>query len=363
VWFNWVSGDVVKLAGHSDSSGLHPALAHGAAGREPECACQQEHTHEHPHQHSTGHSHVAELRRASGRALWGALVILAVFFVVELVGGILTNSLALVSDAAHLLTDVAAIGLALFAQWFAMKPASAARSFGYRRVEILAALLNGFTLILVAIYIGVEAWHRLRNPPPVLGLPMIVVASLGLLAQIGATVVLGRAQGENLNVRGAYVHALTDAVQSVGVVGAGAVMLATGWFTVDPLVSVAIGALVAYGGGRIIFEATHVLIEGTPREVDLDQIAALILGTAGVTRVTDLHAWSLTSGHNYFSAHVQAAPTPEDPGHDALRRELTDRLCSGFPLQHVTLQIEQECEQCRTSDCCGWLTAPEDKRG
>jgi cobalt-zinc-cadmium efflux system protein len=305
----------------------------------------------HPH---GPHAH-GDLRRASGRALRLALAVLATFFAVELVGGLLTNSLALLSDAAHLLSDVAAVGLALFAQWFARRPASAARSFGYRRVEILAAQLNGFTLLLVAVFIGVEAYRRMQAPPAVLGLPMILVATAGLVAQVITTLVLARAQRESLNVRGAYLHAMTDAVQSVGVVVAGAVMLATGWYIVDPIVSVLIGLLVAGSGVKILFEATHVLIEGTPRGMDLDEVARMMHETRGVRRVTDLHAWSLTTGYNALSAHVVADPA--DDGHDELRRRLIEQLQASFPLQHITLQIERECE-CPVSDCCGWLQPP-----
>ena len=316
----------------------------------------------------TGHDHAHhgdephDLRRASHRALWLALVILSVCFVIGIVGGVLTHSLALISDAAHLLTDVAAIGLALFAQWFARRPSSASRSFGYRRVEILAALLNGFTLLLVAVYIGVEAYRRMMHPPVVLGTPMLVVATLGLVAQVITAVILGRAQGESLNVRGAYLHALSDAVQSVGVVAAGLVIIFTGWYLVDPIASVLIGLLITWSGGKIIFEATHVLIEGTPRDIDLGRIIALICDTPGVQRVTDLHAWSITSGYNALSAHVVAVPSAEDAGHEQLRAQLVQRLCSSFPLQHVTLQIERECEQCKQAGCGDWLAAASEKR-
>lgn len=317
--------------------------------------CQHE-GHDHAAHDHAGHGHDhASLRQASSRALWGALVILGVFFVVELVGGILTNSLALISDAAHLLTDVGAIGLALFAQWFARKPPSALRSFGYRRVEIIAAQANGFTLLLVAVYIVIEAWKRVQAPPPVLGLPMMIVASVGLVAQVAATLVLHRARKESLNVKGAYVHALTDAIQSVGVVAGGGIMLATGAFIVDPIVSALIGLLVAWSGGKIIVEATHVLIEGTPRELDLANVAALIRSTPGVCGVGDLHVWSLTSGYNVLSAHVAAEPAGDPAGHEALCRAITERLRASFPIQHVTLQVERECELCRNAPCGDWL--------
>jgi cobalt-zinc-cadmium efflux system protein len=334
-----------------------PHAPNGATDREH--GHDHEHAHDHDHVHSHVHGepggHADELRRASGRALWVALVVLALFFFVEIAGGILTHSLALISDAAHLLTDVAAIGLALLAQWFAKKASSSSRSFGYRRVEILAALINGFSLLLVALYIGVEAVERLAHPPAVLGLPMLIVAAVGLVAQLGVTVVLHRTQGESLNVRGAYIHAMTDAVQSVGVVIAGAIILLTGWFVIDSILSVLIGVLLLWGGGRIVWDATHVLIEGTPREISLDRIVAQIQGTPGVVRVTDLHAWSLTSGYNALSAHIEAVTSVDDAGHESLRKRLIGELSENFPIQHITLQIERECEHCRTGACGDWL--------
>lgn len=309
----------------------------------------------HAHDHrGAAHDH-HDARHLSERALWIALVVLSVFFVVELIGGLLTNSLALISDAGHLLSDVGAVALALFAQWFARKPSSALRTFGYRRVEILAALLNGFTLLIVAVFIAVEAYRRMHDPPNVQTWPMIVVASVGLVAQLLTTLVLARARDESLNVRGAYLHAMTDAVQSVGVVGAGIVMLLTGWFLVDPLVSVLIALLIVYSGGKIIWEATHVLIEGAPPGVDLDRVARLMQETEGVRQVTDLHAWSLTTGYNALSAHVVVRPDLGEGGRDRLRRALHERLCRTFPLQHVTLQVEAECVECQVSDCCGWI--------
>ena len=323
---------------------------------EHESSCDHDHGHGHSHDH--GHDHSHDFRQASSKALRLALVVLGVFFVVELVGGVLTNSLALISDAAHLLTDVAAVALALVAQWFARKPGNSSRSYGYRRVEILAAQFNGFTLILVALYIGYEAWHRLQAPPVVNSWPMIIVATVGLVAQLITAIILSKAQGESLNVRGAYLHAMTDAVQSVGVVITGLIMAFTGWYLADPIISVIIGVLIAGSGAKIIWEATHVLIEGTPKEVDLDRIAQMMQQTPGVARVTDLHAWSLTSGYNALSAHLESAPELDDMGHlEQLRRRLVGRLCSDFPLQHVTLQIERECDQCNTG-CCKWLKQP-----
>jgi len=287
-------------------------------------------------------------------------VVLGVFFLVELVGGVLTNSLALLSDAFHLLTDVAAVALALVAQWFARRPSTSRRSFGYRRVEILAAQFNGFTLILVAVYILYEAWIRMLDPPQVHSWPMIVVATVGLVAQLIVALVLGKAKGESLNVKGAYLHALTDALQSVGVIVAGLIMAFTGWYMADPIVSVFLGLLVGYSGVGLLVEASHVLIEGTPPEVDLERIASQIRRAPGVAEVTDLHAWSLTSGYNALSAHVVAEVEELEGGFDGLRQRLDSDLRRNHPIHHVTLQVELDCKNCQISGCCGWLEEDRD---
>jgi cobalt-zinc-cadmium efflux system protein len=309
--------------------------------------------------HHHGCSHVS--RQASTKVLWLSMAILGAMFVMEVIGGVLSNSLALISDAAHLLTDVAAVALSLFAQWMAKKPSSAERSYGYHRAEILAALLNGFTLLLVAVLIGKEAVLRFFHPPQVSTWPMIIIASVGLVAQTATTLILSKAKSESLNVRSAYLHAMTDAVQSVGVVGAGLVIHFTGIYLVDPLISVAISVLIFYSGGKIIYEATHVLIEGTPVGMDLERVVAMIRAMPGVIQVTDLHAWTLTSGYNAFSAHVVALPSEEDATHEALRRHLTEELCRRFQLQHVTLQIERDCEACKTGNCSGWMDSSSSK--
>lgn len=308
------------------------------------------------HQHHDHDHHHHDLRQLSGRALRLSLVILAIFFFVEVIGGILTHSLALISDAMHMLTDVAAIGLALFAQWFGKRPPSARRSYGYRRVEILAALANGVSLIVIGVLIIVEAGHRLKQPPAIMGGPLIIIAVVGLLANIAVTWALHGSHKDNLNVRGAYWHALTDALQSVGVIIVGIVIWRTGWTLIDPLASLIISLLLIFGGGRVMFEATHVLIEGTPAELDLHQLIAEIEKFPGVRQVTDIHAWSLTSGYNALSAHIEADTIGEDGTFEALRTQLTHELCHKFPLHHVTLQIEQGCRGCKISDCCGWIS-------
>ncbi len=315
------------------------------------------HAQDHGH---AGHHH--DPRAASRRALWLALVVLALFFVVELVGGLLTGSLALLGDAGHLLTDVGAIVLALIAQWLARRPASAQRSYGYKRAEILAALFNGVTLWVIAVLIAIEGVRRFADPPEVQSLPMIAVASVGLLAQLGVSWILARAQGESLNVRGAYLHALTDAVQSAGVIAAGLIMLFTGAYWVDPAVSVVIAALILWGGGRLVLEASHVLLEGTPREVDLDNLHRAMQQVEGVLQITDLHAWSLTTGDNSLSAHVVADDGLDAEGREALRCQLDELVRGRFGIQHITLQVERECQLAERCHCNSWLPEdPDDK--
>lgn len=313
--------------------------------------------HDHAHEHSHGHPEAAaHTPRAAGRgALWLALVVLSLFFVIELAGGLWTGSLALVSDAGHLLTDVGAVVLALVAQWLAGRPASARRSYGYKRVEILAALFNGITLGVIAVMVAVEAVQRISQPPEVRTGPMILIAAVGLLAQLAVSAALARAQHQSLNVRGAYLHALTDAVQSVAVVAAGLIMRYTGASWVDPVASLLIAALILWGAGRLVLEASHVLIEGTPREVDLDAVLHSLQGVAGVQRITDLHAWSLTTGDNSLSAHVVADSALDAGGREDLRCQLDAVLRERFAIHHVTLQVERACSLAERCRCAEWM--------
>jgi len=333
--------------------GLGTAAGPCACGETPGCAGgpAQDHGHDHSHEHHH------DYRAASRKALSIALVLLIGIFVAELVGGLISGSLALLADAAHLLTDVAAIVLALVAQWFATRPACATRSYGFRRAEILAALVNGITLWGISGYIVYEAIVRLHNPPAVSSVPMIVIAAIGLVVQTAAVLVLSRAKGESLNVKGAYVHAATDAVQSAAVVVVGLAMWWTGWWLLDPIVSLAIAALVAYSGGKIVWEASHVLLEGTPPDVDLEAVAREVTNTDGVRAIADLHAWSITTGYNALSAHVLAEPELTADQREDLRDHLAASLTEGFPLHHLTLQVERRCNLAEAQNCCGWLDA------
>ena len=311
--------------------------------------------HHHPSEHPHVHDHHAISRTASKKALLGALFILSVFLLIEFIGGLISGSLALLSDAGHLLTDVGAVGLALFAQWFALRPSSPKKSFGFRRVEIMAALFNGLSLWVIAVFICIEAVERMAQPQPVNALLMLIIAAAGCVAQTGAALILARASGESLNVRGAYIHALTDAIQSLGVVLAGLVIMFTGFYMIDPIVSFGIAVLIVWSGGKIVREAVHILLEGTPADVDLEQLAEDMQSVSGVEKITDLHAWSVTSGYNALSAHVVAEPSLNAEDREGLRECLSELLRGKYSIHHSTLQVEKSCSMGGDDSCSEWI--------
>ena len=276
--------------------------------------------------------------RSRGRLLT-TLGVTAAFLVVEVLGAVWTGSLALLADAGHMLTDVAGLALALFAIWIAGRPPTPAKSYGYYRAEILAALVNALVLLAVAGAILVEGYRRLRAPPDVLGGPMLAIAVVGLAANLGCAWLLHAGAGTSLNVRGAYLHVLGDALSSVGVVGAAAVVVATGWTLADPLASVAIALIIVPRTWGLLRQAVNVLLEGTPTHLDLGEIEGAIRRVPGVRRVHDLHVWTLTSGREAMSAHVVV----EDVGaSDRLLRELHAVLHARFGIDHTTIQLETE---------------------
>ena len=272
------------------------------------------------------------------RRLTLALAITAIVMVVELIGGWLAGSLALLADAAHMLADVAALGLALVAAWIAQRPATPERSFGFMRLEILAALINGAVLFAIAIGIGVEAWHRLRVPQLVNGPLLLGVAAIGFVANLAAVVVLHRGHEHSLNQRGAYLHVLGDLFGSVGALIAGVVVLTSGWVMADPLISVLIGGLVLVSAWRLVKESTDVLLEATPRHIALSDVHERIASVPGVESVHDLHLWTVTSGVVAMSGHlVVKNPTDNQPVLEAVQ----DRM-RALGIAHVTVQVERD---------------------
>jgi len=263
--------------------------------------------------------------------------------VIELAGGMLSHSLALLSDAGHVLTDVFALGLAWFAVEQSKRPADQRRTYGYHRVGILAALLNAVTLIVIVLAIAFEAVRRIMDPPPVQG--GIVIATALVAIAINAFVILTlRGDGGNLNLRAAALHVTGDVAASAGVVIAGAVILLTGWLYIDPILSLAIAAFIAYGAWGIVRETVNLLMEGTPREVDLAAVTAAITRAKLVTGVHDLHVWALSSDEMALSCHIVIGDTSlGDAEH--IVRDLESKLCDRFEIGHTTIQVES-CHPC-----------------
>lgn len=269
--------------------------------------------------------------------LLAVFLITLVVFVVELVGGIMTNSLALLADAGHMFTDVAGIGLALFAIWFAGRPANPERTYGYLRLEILAAVINAVLLFGIAIFVLIEAWCRWSDPPEVASGLMLAVALVGLAANAISLVLLRDAQRHSLNMRGAYLEVMGDLAGSAAVIVAAIVISVTGWVGADAVASVVIGLLILPRTYHLLREAVDVLLLATPKGIDLDEVRSHILGADGVDDVHDLHAWTITSGVNVVSAHVTVKPGADGA---SVLDELCRCLAGDFDIEHSTFQLE-----------------------
>lgn len=269
--------------------------------------------------------------------LFVVLAISSTVLVAEVIAGILTNSLSLLADAGHVLTDVAGVSLALISVWFSARPGGERRTFGYHRMEILAAVANAMLLFGVAGYVLFHAWQRLGATPEILTGPMLVVAALGLGANILSAVLLHGAQAHSLNVRGAYLEVIGDALGSVAVLLAGAVIALTGLTVADAIAAAFIGLLIVPRTWRLLREAVDVLLEATPKDVDIGHVRQHILSAPGVIDVHDLHVWAITSGLNVMSAHVVVtARSDPDLALDHLSRCLSDH----FDMEHSTFQLE-----------------------
>lgn len=290
--------------------------------------------HQHEHEHGTTTRDVTRQR-----PLQIALAITILFLIAEVVGALLSGSLALLADAAHMFTDVAALALALFAFWVSRWPATPVRTYGHYRVEVLAALVNATALLVVVLFIFWEAYQRLRVPPTIDALPMLGVATLGLVANGLSAWVLSRGETTNLNLRGALLHVLADALGSVGVIVAGVVILLTGWTIADPIAAMLIGVLVLWASVGLLRESVDVLMEAVPRGVDLLEVEATLQSLRGVAGVHDLHVWTVTSGFLALSGHLTLREE-RDPREPDLLLQATDLLRDRFGITHVTLQVE-----------------------
>jgi cobalt-zinc-cadmium efflux system protein len=283
------------------------------------------------------HDHRSHATR-NRRRLAAVLVLAAVYMVAEFVGGLWTRSLALLADAGHMLSDVAALALSFFAVWLSDRPAPAHRTYGYYRAEILAALANGAALAGISIYIAIEAFQRLADPETVLGGTMLLIALGGLVVNLIGLAILHAGRDESLNVRGAWLHVLTDALGSIGAIAAGVLIYFFQWYWVDAVASVLIAMLVLYSAWNLVEEALSVLMENAPSGVDVEQIRRALLQLPGVVDVHDLHVWTITSGLPALSVHV----VTDQRAYESVLRDARATLHAEFGIDHVTVQVEPE---------------------
>ena len=288
---------------------------------------------------SSGHNH-AQVRAGHERPLWIALGLTGSFMIAEVIGAFITGSLALLSDAAHMMTDALAMAISLVAIQIAKRPADRKRTFGYARFEILAAAFNALLLFAVAFYILYEAYQRLQAPAEIQSTGMLVIAVLGLLVNLIAMRLLSAGSGESLNVKGAYLEVWSDMLGSVGVIIAAVVIMLTGWGWVDSVVAAAIGFWVLPRTWVLLKESMNVLLQGVPDGIDIDSVEQAIRGVPGVKDVHDLHIWALTSGKNVLSSHLVADAVLG--AEQQVLAQVTQLLHEQFDISHVTLQVEGE---------------------
>jgi cobalt-zinc-cadmium efflux system protein len=309
-------------------------------------------------------SHNGEMSRHShrgARPLQVTLVIVLGIMIVEIIGGILSNSLALLGDAGHMLVDALALGLSLFAITLARRPPTPDKTYGYHRAEIMAALANGTILVLVSIYIFYEAYQRFFSPPEVQTPVMITVAAVGLTANVAAILLLRRMRHGSLNIQAAFWHILGDTISSVGVIVAGIIIAVTGWYAVDSIIAVIIGVIILWGAIRIVRESTDILLEAVPGHIQIDDIVKIMKDVPGVEDVHDIHAWTITSGIYALSAHLIIEEQTVSKSTDII--EVVNRLLArDFEISHTTLQLEcEKCESCPSGIICT-ISRPEEHR-
>lgn len=307
------------------------------------------HAHHHGHHHGH-HGHHGDTSAGNRRRLALTLVLAATYMLAEAVGGWLTGSLALLADAGHMLSDAAALGLSLFAMWIAQRPPTPKRTWGYYRTEILAALINGATLLALSVWVVIEALDRFRSPAEVDAPVMMAISAGGLVVNLIGLRILSGGRDESLNIRGAWLHVLTDALGSVQAIAAGALIWAYGWQWADPLASILISLLVVYSAWHLLRETVGVLMEGTPSHIDLDDVRNTLAGLPGVEGVHDLHVWTITSGMVALSAHLVVEA---EAGSRNLLQTVRTSLHDRFGIHHATVQIEAEdcevgCEDARS---------------
>ena len=321
-------------------------------------------THSHTDTHEHGHEHdddrgLLQVPAGGKKDILIALSITLLMMVAEVIGGLLSNSLALLSDAGHMLTDNLALLLSFFAMTFASLPATERKTYGFYRLEILAAFVNGIVLVLISIYIMYQAYLRMVHPQPVQGMLMLIIAVIGLVANIVGALVLFKHSHNSLNIRGAYLHIVGDALSSVGVVIGGVIIIYTGWYLIDPILSCLISLVIIYGAWSLVKESVNILLESAPAHINIDAIAAEIAKIEGVREAYHIHLWTITSGVYALSAHVLI-----DDRLVSNSRELSDQirtlLSEKFKVIHSTIQLE--CEKCDMNLSCSLPNAVRDHR-
>lgn len=293
------------------------------------------------------HEHKKDDVKKNGLVI--ALLITSGMTIVEFIGGLVSNSLALLGDAGHMLTDSFAIGLSLLAMLAASRPPDLKRTYGHHRFEIIASLLNGLTLVAIAGYIFYEAYGRFLSPPEVKGTTMLSVASLGLLANFAGIYFLRKGQKVNLNIRSAFLHMLGDTLSSIGVITGGFIIYLTGWMLIDPIVSILIGGIILKGALELVLESGNILLEAVPKEISIEEVNNSMESVEGVIEVHDLHLWSITSGMNALSAHVLIEDQRVSESNKIIN-EINERLRERFNINHTTLQLE--CSNCDDHYVC-----------
>ena len=338
-----------------EKGGMNPPATQTAGGIGPVLmtTMNEQHSHDdHDHDHDRGHGHGHIHPGAGGAGKKGLLIALVITFVMmiaEIIGGILSNSLALLSDAGHMFTDTLALALSYFAMQFAEMPATDKRTFGFYRLEILAALLNGIALVLISLYIVYEAYLRILHPQQVEGKLMLIVAIIGLVANVLGARFLMKHHETSLNIRGAFLHIIGDAVSSVGVIIGGVVIAYTGWYLIDPLLSILIALGIIIGSVGLVTESVNILLESVPSHINIAAVEDAIAAVPGVREAYHIHVWTITSGVHALSAHViidDQLVSGSRSVLDAVRSMLAER----FRVLHSTIQLE--CQRCDEGGVC-----------
>ena len=295
------------------------------------------------------HHEEERLDNVIGRPLKITLCLVLIIMIAEIIGGVFSNSLALLSDAGHMLTDALALGLSLFAMNLARRPATSTKTFGYHRAEIMAALANGTVLILISIFIFYEAYRRFLEESAVKSPLMLIVAGIGLAANLTGLYLLRKGSRKSINIKAAFWHVIGDTMSSVGVIIAGVIIYFTGWYIADPILAVVIGFVILGGAVRIVKESVDILLESVPQHVEIEKVTAAVKSIPGVEDLHDIHIWTITSGIYALSAHVSITDQTVSQSCDIVTK-VNEILAENFNITHTTLQLE--CESCPTGIIC-----------